>query len=98
MRVVGVLAHHLLMRIELSNPRRTVELMSYLKHYGWSLRLLDPATIDVEAPGGAFRTTLGRRDLAAHVKAWEAFYAGDQARVVHSGRNVDSRAPKPLAA
>jgi len=114
MRVVAALAHDLTdasglgqretteenrcMRIELSNPRRTVELMSYLKHYGWSLRLLDLATIDAEAAGGVLTTTHGKRELTAHVKAWEAFYAGEQARVLHDGPRADNRAPKALAA
>ena len=86
------------MQIELSNPRRAVELMSYLKHYGWSLRLLDLATIEAEAPGGVLTTTHGKRELTAHVKAWEAFYAGGQARVLHHGPRADNRAPKALAA
>jgi len=72
------------MHIHLNNPHRTDELMSYLKHYDWRLRRLDDQTIEAQAPIGAIASTLGPRDLRAHVKAWQAFYPGADVEVAMS--------------
>jgi len=72
------------MHIHLNNADRTEELLSYLKHYDWRLRRLDEQTIEAQAPIGAIASTLGPRDLRAHVKAWQAFYPGADAEVAVS--------------